>query len=58
MSPLHSAVISGNKDLVELLITNGAEVNVNDVQNRTPLDFAQRWGTGEIVELLKKHGAK
>jgi cytohesin len=56
-TPLHSAV-HGSKDIVELLITEGANVNARDGGNRTPLWYAKDQGNTEIVELLRKHGAK
>jgi ankyrin repeat protein len=56
-TPLHSAV-HGSKDIVELLITEGANVNARDGGNRTPLWYAKNEGNAEIVELLRKHGAK
>jgi len=56
-TPLHSAVY-GHKDIVELLITEGANVNARDGGSRTPLFYAKDQGNNEIVELLRKHGAK
>ena len=44
--------------MVELLIGHGAEVNVKDYEGQTPLWSANENGHTEIVELLKKHGAK
>jgi cytohesin len=58
--PLHLAATSGQKDVVELLIAKGADVNVNardSNESDTPLDLAKEHGHIEIVELLKKHGA-
>jgi ankyrin repeat protein len=56
-TPLHNAVY-GHKDMVELLITEGANVNARDGAGRTPLFYAKDEGKAEIVELLRKHGAK
>ena len=56
-TPLHSAVY-GHRDIVELLITEGANVNASDGAGRTPLWYAKDEGNAEIVELLRKHGAK
>jgi cytohesin len=56
-TPLHGAVY-GNKEMVELLITRGANVNARDGARRTPLWYAKSKRYPEIVELLKKHGAK
>lgn len=52
--PLVIAVENNNKDLVELLIAHGANVN-SLYEEKTPLDFAKN---KEIVNILKNHGAK
>ncbi|MHC4192428.1 MAG: ankyrin repeat domain-containing protein, partial [Planctomycetota bacterium] len=56
-TPLHGAVFR-SKDMVELLIKSGADVNVKHGAGETPLDIAMRKRNTEIVELLRKHGAK
>jgi pectate lyase len=56
-TPLHRAVHS-SKDMVELLIAKGADVNVRNREDRTPLWYAKYMDYTEIVELLRKHGAK
>ena len=55
--PLHSAVNS-SKQVVELLIANGANINAKDASGRTALHYAAREGHKEIVDLRRKHGAK
>jgi ankyrin repeat protein len=55
---LYFAVLRGHKDVAELLIAKGADVNVKNNQGRTPLSLAKKKGHNEIVELLRKHGAK
>jgi len=54
---LHSAVRQ-TKDIVELLIVKGANVDARDGDGRTPLWYAQKSGRTEMVELLRKHGAR
>jgi len=44
--------------ITELLITHGADVNMKSNDGATPLSLASRGGKVEIVQLLKKHGAK
>ena len=57
-TPLHSAVAGGHKDVVELLIAKGADVNAkNDKYGGTPLLHAAGEGHKEIVELLIAAGA-
>jgi ankyrin repeat protein len=55
---LHFAVRTGDKDIVELLIKNGAEVNSELSTGHTPLMLAVRSGNEEIVNLLLQNGAK
>jgi ankyrin repeat protein len=53
-TPLQRAVFRGDKDLVELLIANGADVNAKTRKGSTPLYMAKRDGHTEIVEILTK----
>jgi ankyrin repeat protein len=56
-TPLHYAAY-GHKDIAELLIAKGADVDARDGGGSTPLWYAKDEGNTEIVELLRKHGAK
>ena len=56
-TPLHEAAASGHKEIVEVLITKGANVNVN-IGGWTSLHLAVDEGHTEIAELLRKHGGK
>ena len=51
-SPLNCASSYGFKEIVELLITNGAHVNSGEATINTPLMCASSCGFKEIVELL------
>jgi pectate lyase len=57
-TPLHHAARRGNRDMVELLITKGADVNAKLRNGKTALSLAKEKGHTEIVELLRRHGAK
>lgn len=44
--------------MAELMIRNGADVNVKDNYGRTALDYATARGHKDIVDLLIKNGAE
>ena len=54
-TPLHQAAIYGDKEAVELLIANGADVNVMNDDGETSLDLTFET---EIADLIRKHGGK
>ena len=56
-TPLHPAALYGHKEVVELLITAGADVNAKEKYEKTPLHHAAKAGYYEIVELLIAAGA-
>ena len=56
MTPLHLAVHNNQKEIVELLIAAGADVNAKRTGGATPLDATV--GKPKIAALLRKHGAK
>ena len=60
-TPLHIAAwyaAHDNPMIVELLLSKEAEVNEKDNSGKTALMYAVEGGYIEIIELLKKHGAK
>jgi cytohesin len=58
MTPLHEAAFGGYKEIAELLIAKGADVNAKSRFDGTPLDEAVRMKCTETAELLRKHGGK
>jgi ankyrin repeat protein len=55
---LHYAALGGRKEVAELLIAEGADVNAKRSDGSTPLDRAIRLVQTEIADLLRKHGGK
>ena len=59
---LHNAAEKGHKEIVELLIANGANMNAIIVSGRnkgkTPLDLAIWRKKTETADLLRKHGGR
>ncbi len=56
-TPLHSAVMYNQVDIVKLLIVEGADVNAKTEKEVTPLMYAAFGGSMELVELLIGEGA-
>ena len=56
-APLVFAASWGHKEIAELLIAKGADVNVKN-SGKTPLDWAIKQSHTETAELLHKHGGK
>ncbi len=57
-TPLHYAAGGDKRGMAQLLIAKGADVNAKDNSGETALSVAKGKGHTEIVELLRKHGAK
>ena len=60
-TPLHIAAwyaAGKNPKIVELLLSKGADINAKDNNGETALSYAIEHGHTEIVELLRRHGAK
>jgi len=58
VTALHTASAGGNKEVVELLLAKGADINaLRRGQGHTPLHWAVKAGHKDIVELLINKGA-
>jgi ankyrin repeat protein len=57
-TPLHSAARNGHKSLIDLLINKGADVNAENDKGETPIEVIGSRNRQDIIDLLKKHGAK
>jgi ankyrin repeat protein len=55
---LHRAVEAENTELVKLLLSAGAEVNVKNCLDETPLSIAREEEYDDIIRLLRAAGAK
>ena len=59
LTPLHIAAFYGDKELVKILISNGANVNAKDAYgSKTPLHNAAFNGDKKIVKTLISNGAR
>ena len=56
-TPLHLTARSNRKEIAELLIAEGADVNAKNDSRQTPLHVAAARGRKEIIELLIANGA-
>ncbi|RYP70200.1 hypothetical protein DL771_005587 [Monosporascus sp. 5C6A] len=57
-TPLSWAAEKGHKEIVQLLLDKGAEIDAKDSNSRTPLSWAAEKGHKEIVQLLLDKGAE
>lgn len=56
-TPLHYAAAKGHLNVVEFLVSKGANVNARNSSGATPLYLAKGFGRKDVVEFLTKHGA-
>ena len=56
-TPLHCAAKNNSKEVAEILINAGAELNSRNLDKRTPLHFSALYNSLFTAALLVKHGA-
>lgn len=56
-SALHYACAKGTRDIIKMLITHGADVNLTSNRGITPLHLAVKTGNKEIIKMLVNEGA-
>ena len=56
-TPLHFAAQSGHKEIVEVRLEKGADVNAKNIALKTALHYAAGMGHKEIVDVLISRGA-
>ena len=58
-SALHIAVLKSNEEIINILMENGADINIKakDVYGGSPLEWASFWGIEEMVEFPVGKGA-
>ena len=56
-TPLHYAAQGGHRDVVELLLDKGAQVNCPNIAGETPLHYAASAETPDVAILLLARGA-
>ncbi|GLT27956.1 hypothetical protein SLA2020_029190 [Shorea laevis] len=57
-APIHSAASIGNVEIMEILLSKGADINLKNNGGRTALHYAASKGWLKIAELLISHSAK
>lgn len=57
MAALHEGARGGHLDVVQALVEKGANLNIKDVDERTPLYWASERGHPEVVVFLLEQGA-
>ena len=56
MSPLHLACISGNADIVKMLLDKGADLRAKTNELMTPLHVSLFYGNTDVTALILRTG--
>lgn len=57
-TPLHLAATKGNKEILWILINQGADINIRNIDGFTPMELAAQKGHTVVVQLLQRMGAQ
>jgi len=57
-TPLHNAAFAASARLAEAILARGADVHARDNSGKNPLAWAEERGHQEVVDVLRRHGAK
>ena len=52
-TPLHAAVLGGQRGAAETLLLNMAQIDLEDFEGNTPADLAAKKGQQDIIELMR-----
>lgn len=56
LTPLHHACYAGSIDMVEFLVSEGADITAQDLKGNSPLHVAARHGFTDIISMLREAG--
>ena len=57
-TPLHHAAQWNHRELVKILIENGADANAKDKEFLSPLHYAEENNNEDIASVIRKHGGR
>jgi len=57
LSPLHTACVLGDLDVVELLMTHGADINLKSWSGLSPFQITSLFGHFDVAQYLMRNGA-
>jgi cytohesin len=57
-APIHEAAFLGRRDLIDLLLEKGADINARGNDGRNAITEAIRGGHPELADYLRAKGAK
>ena len=56
VSALHASAKAGFSIVTQLLLDNGADVNIRDLKGKTPLSYSIKYKRTETEEIILKYG--